>query len=237
MKPWLSAKRPSNNWALYSFGSTNDSPASIKPLYTPTSSSLFIIRLPSGVNFEGRVEAKITQGVLNNLLHVFSLAAILKFAVSVKSWTKISPSTPGSSRFPMRRLWGRCWDLSSDFPEVFEFPTIYDCISSRHFSILNDARQCNRKWNFFPFWSEIESGPTGKAGRHKSPRTPRSIPSPGVIISTSRLPGFSFTPYISVLRQNLLWLVWPTNLSVFAKTPSERMFLFSVFLSLLPVKV
>ena len=169
-------------------------------------------------------------------MYSFSLAAILKFAVSVRSGTKISPSTPGSSRFPMRRLWGRCWDLSSHFPEVFEFPTIYDCISLIS-AFLNDARQCNRKSTFFPFWSEIESGPTGKAGRHKSPRTPRSIPSPGVIISTNRLPGFSFTPYISVLRQNLLWLVWTTNLSLFAKTPSEKMFLFSVFLSLLPVKV
>ena len=173
----------------------------------------------------------------DNLLHAFSLAAILKFAVSVKSGTKISPSTPGSSRFPMRRLWGRGWDLWSDFPEVFEFPTIYDCISHDISAFLKDARQCNRKWNFFPFWSEIESGPTGKAGRHKSLRTPRGIPSPGVIISKNRLPGFSFTPYISVLRQNLLWLVWPMNLSVFAKTPSERMFLFSVFLSLLPAKV
>ena len=104
-------------------------------------------------------------------------------------------------------------------------------------AFLNDARQRNRKWDFFPVRSEIESGPTGKAGWHKSLRTPRGIPFPGVIISRNRLPGFSFTPYISVLRQNLLWLVWPMNLSVFAKTPSERMFLFSVFLSLLPVKV
>ena len=104
-------------------------------------------------------------------------------------------------------------------------------------AFLKDARQWNRNWNFFPFWSEIESGPTVKAGRHKSLRTPKGIPSAGVIISKNRLPGFSFTPYISVLRQNLLWLVWPMNLSVFAKTPSERMFLFSVFLSLLPVKV
>ena len=81
---------------------------------------------------------------------------------------------------------------------------LYDCISSRHLAFLNDARQRNRKWDFFPFWSEIESGPTGKAGRHKSLRTPRGIPSPGVIISKNRLPGFSFTPYISVLRQKLL---------------------------------
>ena len=56
----------SNNWAFYSFGSTNDSPASIKRLNTPTSSSLFIIRLPSGLNFEDRVEAKITPGVLKS---------------------------------------------------------------------------------------------------------------------------------------------------------------------------
>ena len=159
MKSGLSANRPSNNWALYSFGSTNDSPASIKPLYTPTSSSLFIIRLPSGVNFEGRVEAKITQGVLNNLLHVFSLAAILKFAVSMRSGTEISPSTPESSRFPMRRLWGRCWDLSSDFPEVFEFPTIYDCISSRHFRIFERRTSVQPEVELFPFliWNRIRA--------------------------------------------------------------------------------
>ena len=46
-----------------------------------------------------------------------SWAAILKFAVSVKSGTKISASSPGSSRFPMRRLWGRGWNLSS--PRIF----------------------------------------------------------------------------------------------------------------------
>ena len=64
--PGLSANQPSNNWAFYSFGSANDSAASIKRLNTPTSSSLFIIRLPSGLNFEDRVEAKITQGVLKS---------------------------------------------------------------------------------------------------------------------------------------------------------------------------
>ena len=180
-------------------------------------------------------------------------------------WTKISASSPGSSRFPMRRLWRRGWNLSS--PRIFRkfsnfqqsqhlhnfsvtvlsftpkfkitkccsyFTIVFDHVIS---AFLNDARQCNRKWNFFSFWSETESRPTGKAGRQKSLRTPRGIPSARVIISKNRLPGFSFTPYISVLRQNLLWLVWPMNLSVFAKTPSERMFLFSVFLSLLPVKV
>ena len=46
-----------------------------------------------------------------------SWAAILKFAVSVKSGTKISASSPGSSRFPLRRLWGRGWNLSS--PRIF----------------------------------------------------------------------------------------------------------------------
>ena len=197
--------------------------------------------------------------------NVFSWAATLKFAVSAKSGTKISPSSPGYSRFPMRRLLGRGWNLSS--PRIFRkfsnfqqskhlhsvsvtvlsftpkfritkccsyFMIVFDHVIS---AILNDARQRNRNWDFFLVWSEIESGPTGKAGWHKSLRTPRVIPSPAVIISKNRLPGFSFTPYISVLRQNLLWLVWPMNLSVFAKTPSERMFLFSVFLSLLPVKV
>ena len=130
--PGLSANQPSNNWAFYSFGSTNDSPASIKRLNTPTSSSLFIIRLPSGLNL---------------------------FAVSVKSGTKISPSTPGSSRFPMRRLWGRGWDLSSDFPEVFEFPTIYDCISSRHFSIFERRTSMQPEVELFPFliWNRIRA--------------------------------------------------------------------------------
>ena len=196
---------------------------------------------------------------------MFSRAAILKFAVSAKSGTKISPSFPRSSRFPMRRLWGRGWNLSSSrifrkfsnfqpslhlhnfsvtvlsFTPKFKitkycsyFTIVFDHVIS---AFLNDARPRNRKWDFFLVWSEIESGPTGKAGWHKSLRTPRGIPSPAVIVSRNRLPGFSFTPYISVLRQNLLWLVWPMNLSVFAKTPSERMLLFSVFLSLLPVKV
>ena len=51
--------------------------------------------------------------------NVFSLAPILKFAVSVKSATQISPSSsyPGSSRFPIERLWGRGWNLSS--PRIF----------------------------------------------------------------------------------------------------------------------
>ena len=49
--------------------------------------------------------------------NVLSWAAILKFAVSVKSGTKISASSPGSSRFPMRGLWGRGWNLSS--PRIF----------------------------------------------------------------------------------------------------------------------
>ena len=80
-----------------------------------------------------------------------SLEAILKFAVSVKSGTRISPSTPGSSRFPMGRLWGRGGDLSSDFPEVFEFPTIYDCISSRHFSILERRTSMQPEVELFPF--------------------------------------------------------------------------------------
>ena len=124
--------------------------------------------------------------------NVFSLAAILKFAVSVKSGTKISPSSPGSSRFPMRRLWGRGWNLSS--PRIFRkfsnfqqsqhlhnfsvtvlsfttkfritkccsyFTIVFDHVIS---AFLNDARQRNRKWELFPVWYEIESGPTGKAG-------------------------------------------------------------------------
>ena len=168
---------------------------------------------------------------------MFSLAAIIKFAVSLRSGTKISPSTPGSSRFPMSRLWGRGWDLSSDFPEVFEFPTIYDCISSHHFSIFERRSSTQPEGEPCPFliWNRIRA--YWKSREAQSLRTPKGIPSPGVIISKNRLPGFTFTPYISVLRQNLLWLVWPTNLSVFAKTPSERMSLFSVFLSMLPVKV
>ena len=50
--------------------------------------------------------------------NVLSWAAILKFAVSVKSGTKIAASSPGSSRFPMRGLWGRGWNLSS--PRIFQ---------------------------------------------------------------------------------------------------------------------
>ena len=43
---------------------------------------------------------------LGTTLHVFSLVAIFKFAISVRSGTKISPSSPGSSRFPVRRFLG-----------------------------------------------------------------------------------------------------------------------------------
>ena len=168
----------------------------------------------------------------------------------MRSGTKISPSTPADeveislrkfSNFqPSKHLHNFSVTVLSFTPK-FKITKCwsYFTIVFHHviLAFLNDARQRNRKWDFFPFWSEIESGPTGKARRHKSLRTPRGIPSPGVIISRNHIPGFSFTPYISVLRQNLLWLVWPMNLSVFAKTPSERMFLFSVFLSLLPVKV
>ena len=50
------------------------------------------------------------------------------------------------------------------------------------------------------------------------------------------LPGFCFTPKTSVLIQNLLWLVFPTNRSHLVKIPSQIKFLFSVFLSPFPWK-
>ena len=107
-----------------------------------------------------------------------SLWRPVKFAVSLRSGTKISPSTPGSSRFPMSRLWGRGWDLSSDFPEVFEFPTIYDCLSSHHFSIFERRSSTQPEGEPCPFliWNRIRA--YWKSREAQSLRTPKGIPSP-----------------------------------------------------------
>ena len=118
--------------AMCSFSGTNDSAASIKPVSngsnTPTSSAFFYYSTFKRPRFRrsGRSEnntgsSEIRQNLNNRIKityfisawNVFSLAAILRFAVSVKSGTKFSPSSPGSSRFPMRGLWGRGWNLCS----------------------------------------------------------------------------------------------------------------------------
>ena len=154
------------------------------------------------------------------------MAAILKCGVSVRSGTKIPPSSPGnspgSSRFTMRRfwgLWGRGWNLSL---KVFEFPTtfiiyrllsshspedykmlfvLYDCIS--HFSIFERRTSTRPEVGLFPFlvWNRIQA--YWKIREAQFTENCEGYPLPGVIISKNRLPGFSFTPYISVLRQNL----------------------------------
>ena len=51
------------------------------------------------------------------------------------------------------------------------------------------------------------------------------------------LPGFCFTPYNSILIQNLLWLLFATNRSHLVNKPSLIMFVFSVSLSSFPEKI
>ena len=51
------------------------------------------------------------------------------------------------------------------------------------------------------------------------------------------LPGFCFTPYSSILIQNLLWLLFATNRSHLVNKPSLIMFVFSVSLSSFPEKI
>ena len=93
----------------------------------------FIIWDPSGLDFEGRVEVKRTQGVLNSdkilttelrLLtsSVRKMCSLLgdhfKICGQREVWNQdLCLTAPGSSRFPMRRLWGRGWNLSS--PRIF----------------------------------------------------------------------------------------------------------------------
>ena len=166
-----------------------------------------------------------------------SLAAILKFCGQREVWNQDLSVNPRVFSFSSGKTLGTRWRSLVGFSGSFRFPTIYDCISSRHFSIFERRTSMQPKVELFPFliWNRIRA--YWKSWEAQITKNSEGYPFPQGNYKQNRLPGFSFTPYISALRQNLLWLVWPTNLSVFAKTPSERMFLFSVFLSLLPVKV
>ena len=64
-----------------------------------------------------------------------------------------------------------------------------------------------------------------------------SPPSPTVLNSHVNVPGLNLTPYTSALKQNLLWLLVPTNRSNPVNIPSKRMFFFSVFLSIFPANI
>ena len=64
-----------------------------------------------------------------------------------------------------------------------------------------------------------------------------SPPSPTVLNSHVNVPGLNLTPYTSALKQNLLWLLVPTNRSNLVNIPSKRIFFFSMFLSVFPANI